>query len=316
MSSYEFGVYEQVLPMGWIGERPEDHRLVRQVGAPIPAAWRDVVVDRKLQCGVRVTMERCGFIEYDVEDWAPGLSNKPTGYLRETSAAALPALVQRLRLVNAHLALLHCAVAMHHENESVPVRRVRKDDLYTFAGIEDSPDFAWFGSDGPRQESVTPAERERAAEWLTLEMAETSLDWLDAVVAAGALFDLDQLSLGLDALGTHDFNTALGAFWYICESRLRKLASAHGLRYLKKDGTERSPMISEVIKDLEAAGLIGPKQREGLDEVREGRNALLHAGTESGQSMTDKCLALATELLAGVAAGLRARTPRPLFIVL
>jgi hypothetical protein len=303
--------------MGWIGERPDDHRLVREVGAPIPAPWQDVVVDRKLQCGVRVTMERCGFVEYDVQDWAPGLSKKPAGQLGETSAAALPTLVQRLRLVNAHLALLHCAVAMHHENESVPVIRVRKDDLYSYGGIDDSPDFAWFGPNGPRREYVTPVERERAADWLTLAMVDTSLDRLDAVVANDALFDLDQLNLGLDALGTHDFNTALGAFWYICESRLRKLASAHGFQYgTKKDGTPRSPMISEVVKDLEAAGLIGSKQKDGLDDVREGRNALLHAGTEADQSMTDKCLALATELLARIAPGLKARTPRPLFIAL
>lgn len=144
-------------------------------------------------------------------------------------------------------------------------------------------------------------------------MVEASLDWLDAVVANEALFDFDQLNLGLDALGTHNFNAALGAFWYICESRLLKRAKAHGLPVEKRGFTLGS---KQVIKNLAEAGKIGSDQRKKLEEALSGRNALLHRGTEASQSITDKCLELASELLADVAPGLKAREPRMLFVKL
>jgi hypothetical protein len=51
-------IYEPMLTIGWVGERPADHKLAWQDGTPIPAAWREVVVQRQLGCGVVVAMER------------------------------------------------------------------------------------------------------------------------------------------------------------------------------------------------------------------------------------------------------------------
>jgi hypothetical protein len=64
-----------MLTIGWVGQRPVDYQLAWQVGTPVPAAWREVVVKRRLGCGVVVAMERRGFTILDCARWPPGVAS-------------------------------------------------------------------------------------------------------------------------------------------------------------------------------------------------------------------------------------------------
>ncbi|MGC5021406.1 hypothetical protein [Micromonospora sp. DT47] len=307
----EFAIYEQVLPMGWIGDRPDDHRLARQIGTAMPDSWQQVVVDRKLRCGVTVTIERRGFTVYNVRGWPTGMPNYDPGWYRTAGRAAeaeLPALVQRLRLVNAHLSLLHCA-AMFHDNESPSVLRVRASDLYRYERSDDGVDGRWFVRGQAQRPVIGPSEGTRDNASLGLAVAETSLDWLDAVVANDALVDFDRLNQAQDALGTHDFSTALGALWQICESRLHKLALQAQLRVNPRI------RVSDLCKLLERHQLLATDLKSRLDSVREERNGLIHRGVEPSTQTAEECLDLATELLKAVVPNLAARAPHHLFLL-
>ncbi|GAA4474330.1 hypothetical protein [Phytohabitans houttuyneae] len=309
--THEFGIYEQVLPMGWIGDRPADYGVAGQVGANTPSLWQRVVVDRKLVCGVNVTMQQRGFTVYNVRGWPPGMPNYGGGWYRtvgQAAAAELPALVQRLRLVNAHIALLHCA-AMHHDNQSPPVLRVRSSDLYRYEPSEDGTDGWWVGQGRSEPSLIGPADGMRINDALPLAVAEAALDWLDVVVARDALVDFARLNQGQDALGTQDFSTALDALWQICESRLHKLAAEHHLNVRARAA------VSEVMRKLDQRVLLPAGVKDRLDQVREERNALLHQGAEPSAETAHECLSLATELLKTVVPDLATRAPKHMFLL-
>ncbi|MEU8158769.1 hypothetical protein [Micromonospora parva] len=307
----EFAIYEQMLPMGWFGDRPDDHRLARQIGATMPDSWQHIVVDRQLGCGVTVTMERRGFTVYNVRGWPAGMPSYAPGWYRTAGRAAeaeLPALVQRLRLVNTHMSLLHCA-AMFHDNESPSVLRVRASDLYRYERSDDGVGGMWFGRGQAQRPVIGPAEAIRDNSPLGLAAVETSLDWLDAVVANDALVDFDRLNQGQDALGTHDFSTALGVLWQICESRLHKLAVQGQLK------VDPRIKVSDLCKLLERHQLLATDLKRRLDVVREERNGLIHRGVEPSAQTAEECLDLATKLLKSVVPNLATRAPHHLFLL-
>lgn len=307
----EFAIYEQVLPMGWFGDRPNDYRLVWQIGAPIPDSWRRIVVDRKLACGVSVTIERRGFTVYNARHWPDGMPSYDPGWYHTAgrpAEAELPALVQRLRLVNAHLSLLHCA-AMFHDNESPLVLRVRASDLYRYEHSDDGVDGVWYAQGQPQPAHIGAEEGRRMNAALGVAVVETSLNWLDTVVAKDALVDFDRLNQAQDALGTHDFSTALGALWQICESRLRRLAFQHQLRVKDRIG------VGDLCERLAQSQLLATDLKSRLDIVRGERNGLIHRGVEPSGPTTHECLDLATELLKSVVPNLATRAPRHLFLL-
>jgi hypothetical protein len=308
----EFAIYEQMLPMGWIGDRPDDFRLAGQIGTAIPDSWQSTVVNRKLACGVTVTMERRGFTVYNVRDWPAGMPSYEPGWYRTVEHAAkaeLPALVHRLRLVNTHLSLLHCA-AMFHDSVSPPVLRVRASDLYRYEPSEDGTGGVWFVQGQPQPAVIGAAEGARMHDALGIAAVETSLDWLDAVVENDALVDFDRLNQAQDALGTHDFSTALGALWQICESRLHKLAAQHQLRVDARIG------VKDLCKRLEHHQLLATDLKNRLDVVREERNGLIHRGVEPTSATAHECLDLATKLLRTVVPNLTTRPPHHLLLLL
>lgn len=71
-------IYEPVLPMGWIGERPVDHELAWQPKAEIPQGWCDAIVVKRLRCGIEVIAQTRGFVIYDFSGWSPGIA-RPAG---------------------------------------------------------------------------------------------------------------------------------------------------------------------------------------------------------------------------------------------
>ena len=144
---------------------------------------------------------------------------------------------------------------------------------------------------------------------LGLAVAETSLDWLDAVVANHALVDFDRLNQAQDALGTHDFSAAVGALWQICESRLHELAVKHQLNL------EVRINVSKLCKRLEQSQLLATDLKNRLDVVREERNRLIHYSVEPSVTTAHECLDLATELLKSVVPNLATRAPHHLLLL-
>ena len=100
-------IYDPMIPMGWLGGEPTDRVVALEPGAPVPADWTDVVVRHRLACGIEVTAQRRGFTVYDFAGWAPGVPAHARAIrtLGESSRAAKPGLVQRLRAINTHLTL-------------------------------------------------------------------------------------------------------------------------------------------------------------------------------------------------------------------
>ena len=72
----------------------------------------------------RGVAQRGGFTVYEFAGWPPGVTvhRRPIRTVREGSRAAKPALVQRLRVINTHLTLLHGA-AMSAASESPTVQK-------------------------------------------------------------------------------------------------------------------------------------------------------------------------------------------------
>jgi hypothetical protein len=289
------GVYEPMLPAGWIGERPADHELARQPGAAIPARWRDVVLTRRLGCGVEVRVELRGFAVYDFANWPPGVARPPaTGRIRtfaDVSNAAKPALVQRLRLINSHLTLLHAA-AMSCHDVSPSVMRVHERDLYRFDYPDDGGDGYWYRPYGELLPTdVTFGDRARFGTMPTATF-ELSLDWLDAVVATGTLIEFDLLNQTQAGLATHDYALAVVAGWTVCELRARALGAG------VPGGNARD--VSKVCDALEQHGMVSGSLAQRMGILRKRRNKWLHSGAEPDEQVALEALRLATELLRGV----------------
>ena len=219
-------IYEPMLPIGWVGQRPADHLLAWQDGTPVPAAWRKVVVQRRLDCGVVVAMERRGFTTLDCAKWPPGVANAGLPRMLtvgELSEAAKPALIARLRLANSLLTLLHAA-SMAKSNESPRVARVHDRDLYRFDYPDESDEGYWYHPlGGVLPEVVTAADHHRIGV-IPTPTVDLALDWLDKVVSEDALVAFDLLNQTQAALVTHDYGLAVVAGWTVCELQVRARA--------------------------------------------------------------------------------------------
>ena len=220
-------IYEPMRPMGWIGKQPSDHELVRKPGTPIPDGWYEVVVNRQLVCGIQVTVERRGFAIYDFAAWRPGVAHPPAVPARtigQASQTAKPSLIWRLRAMNSHLTLLHAA-AMSRHDESPSVTRVHATDLYRFDYPKEGDVGTWYRPlEDDLPTTVTVGDRARFGV-MPIETFDLSLDWLDAVVADGALIEFDLLNQTQAALATYDYALAVVAGWTVCELRVRALSS-------------------------------------------------------------------------------------------
>jgi hypothetical protein len=289
-------IYEPMLPVGWIGEQPTDHRLASLPGTAIPSHWYDHIIDRSLSCGIKVRAERRGFTVYDFASWAPGVvrvrarsSGRRFRTFGDLSEASKPALIQRLRVMNAHLTLLHAA-AMAQHSESPTVVRVHERDLYRFDYPEGNGDGFWYrplGDSAPT--TVSPGDRARFG-IMPIETYDLSLAWLDHVIATNQLISFDLLNQTQAALGTHDYAQAVVAAWTICELQVRQRASD----------------LPEVRERTGAAAVLGVMERSGrlsadltqrLHVVREGRNKWLHTGESPDEGLALQAQEVAVELL-------------------
>lgn len=303
-------IYEPMLPMGWFGDQPTDHALSFEPGIPIPPGWCEVTVRRRLSCGIEIGVERRGFAVYDFADWLPGVARPPgTPAIRTLAAAseaAKPALIQRLRIMNAHLTLLHAA-AMHQHNESPPVMRVHANDLYRFDYPDESNEGYWYQRLGDTLPThVTAVDRTRIGTMQTATF-ELSIDWLDDVIAAGMLIEFDLLNQIQAALATDDYALAVVAGWTICELRIR----AAGLAISRGNANK----VSVIVDTLVQHGLISKAVGDRLHELRRRRNSWLHSGVEPTEQVALESLRLATTLLQGTVPNLTTRATRRLLIL-
>lgn len=288
------GIYEPIQPHGWIGSRPDDHRLIRQAGAPVPEAWCDEVVNTDLRCGIRVTAQRRGFVVYDFAGWPPGVANRErtTRTLHEASAAATPALIQRLRVMNAHQILLHSAM-MVTSNEASPVTRVGNRDLYGWDRDEDGTEY-WSSWAGTLRDTVTRVDQSRTGS-VPVAAFERSLTWLDDVVTNSSLIEFDLLSQAHAAIATHDRASAVVAGWTVCELSLNHLNNRLQQPLPALHG--KTPNAKKLMDHLMKAGALDPMTRTRLHDVCDQRNAWLHAGQEPANKVALEALDLATLML-------------------
>jgi hypothetical protein len=305
-ASAHFGPF---LPMGWLGDRPSNHELQVSKGTPFPSEWLEVAVQRRMAYGIEITADRRGFLIYGFGQWAPGLSRskRPLGAkrrfrtVRDVSEGAKPALIQRLRVMNAHLSLLH-GVAMYVHNESPEVRRVTDRDLYRFDYPDDSAEGVWFRPPGERlPDTVTALDRERLGV-TPLATFSLSVDWLELVLQADALIDFDLLNQTQSALRTHDYCLAVVAGWTACELRLRALARTFPLPGLSTKST-----AEEVCRVLADGGHLAPELTPRLATLRQRRNHWLHRGTEPEEGTAIEAVYLAAELLRSAVPDLKVR---------
>jgi hypothetical protein len=220
-------IYEPMLSAGWIGDIPPDRDLVHDAGAPVPGHWTDVVVRRRLQCGIELTVQRRGFAIY--VDWVPGMVRPPgtPGILTyaELSMTAKPALIQRLRVINSHLTLIHAA-SMSCDDTSPPVMRVNYRDLYAFDYPDEGGPGYWYRyMVGTLGDVVTRIERRRIGN-TPIATFDLSCDWLDTVIRMDALIEFDLLNQTQVAAASHDYALAVIAGWTICEIGLRRLSQS------------------------------------------------------------------------------------------
>ena len=288
-----------MIHMGWVGGEPANPKLTYQPGAAIPNDWHDVVITQNLACGIEITSQRSGFTVYDFAGWPPGIPASGASTqggvvyqtLSESSRAAKPALVQRLRVINVHLTLLHAA-AMAEVQESPTVVRVGERDLLR-QDIDDLGHEFWYRTNGGSvSQVVTDSDRERFGVMSTSAFA-VSLQWLDAVIAADLLTEFDLLNQAQTAVSTHDYPLAVVAGWTVCELRTRALAS--GL-----PGIAPRSGADGVTRALSKNGLIQPGMAARLNTVRTQRNKWLHSGKDPSEADAVAAMDLAANLLSSI----------------
>jgi len=306
-------IYEPMIPMGWIGSEPVGRYIGWELGRELPPDWCDVVVSRRLDCGIAVTTQRRGLTVYDFTEWTPGVPQflRRPGRLfptfGESSEAAKPALVQRLRVINTHLTLLHAATLVL-DGQSPIVIRVNERDLLRLEYPDDGGDAYWFlplGGGLPTAVTVNDSRRHLI---LSITACDRALEWLDAVVAADALIVFDLLNQTQAAVSTHDYALAVVAAWTICELRTR--AAAAGLPGVSASSTARS-----VCNALAHAALVPSSVVTRLHTIRERRNAWLHSGAEPVEAEALEAMELATVLLRDVVPDLTIRTTSDLLML-
>jgi hypothetical protein len=194
---------------------------------------------------------------------------------------------------------------MFHERVSPPVVRVRIGDMYRYDQDEDGVGGSWSARGRSLPEHVVAADDNRMHDVLQTVIVETSLDWLDAVVAADALGDFDRLNQALEALQTHDFRTAFGLLWLICESRLHVVAARHGLHRSEELN------VDKLCERLAAVHLLDADVKDRLDRLRRERNGVMHRNVEPSPESSRECLDLAILLLSAVVMDIDARVPEP-----
>ncbi len=307
-------IYDPMILMGWIGGEPSDRELMWRPGAAVPTDWCNVVVSHTMRCGIAVTAERRGFTIYDFAGWQPGRpaprATQPGRValqrFGDASRAAKPALVQRLRIINSHLTLLHAA-SMSNANTSPTVVRVGERDLFRH-DITDGGDDYWYQLAGPgAADVVTITDRHRFGV-IPAGTFVQALDWLDEVITADALVSFDLLNQTQTAISTHDYPLAVVAAWTVCELRTRRLA--HGL-----PGLQARQKSVDVCKALDNAGRLLPPLVTRLDAVRRSRNAWLHSGTEPTEDEAVEAMHAAVELLRDVVPQLLLRPTSSLLIL-
>jgi hypothetical protein len=295
-------IYESTFPMGWIGARPADYDLVSELGEKIPNGWREVVIDRNLACGIKITAEVRGLTAYDFSGWRQGVAEPVPDQrhiitIGQVMEASKPAMIWRLRVINSHQTLLHAA-AMFHRNESPLVTRVNAFDLYSFEYPDDCGGGTWYGPLGEMLPSaITLADRRRIGV-MPITTFELSLDWLQAVVERGALIEVDLLNQAQAALATHDYALAVVAGWTICELRISRLSQLPGKESAKKK-----------IEALRQSGVIAEALADRLHGLRNHRNNWLHSGKEPDQGTASEAALLAAQLLRTVIPDLNIRPP-------
>lgn len=307
-------IYDPMIPMGWIGSEPADRDLAWQLGSPVPPKWDDIVVSRRLSCGIAVTAQRRGFTIYDFAAWSPGVPSRAASRpgrpalrtLGDSSRAAKPALVQRLRVINTHLTLLHAA-AMTLAGESPTVTRVGERDLFRH-DVDDAGDDYWSQPLGAGVAAVVTVMDRNRFGVMPAATFDAALAWLDDVVTAGALVEFDLLNQTQAAVSTHDYALAVVAGWTVCELRIRALTAAlPGIAARAGAGT--------VLTELERAGRLPPPLVARLHTIRDRRNAWLHSGVEPDEAQAIEAMQLGVELLRAVVPSLTLRPTSSLLIL-
>lgn len=308
-----------MLPMGWIGGEPLDRTLMYHVGTPVPVDWTDTVAARTLTSGIGFSVERRGFAIYNFEQWPPGVSSpvsrpgcspRRLATLGESSEGAKRAVIQRLRVMNAHLTLLHGA-EMHLHREAPEVQRVLERDLYRFdyPDPEDGGEGYWYRPTGEHlPDHITGYDSKRVGT-VHLDALDLSLNWLDAVITTDSLLEFDLLNQTQFAAGGHDYALAVTAGWTICELELQALARKYEIALPARTN------ISKVANALLNANHVSSALVIRLTSVREARNRWLHSGSEPDEEAAFEAQALATDMLQTFVPDLKLST-RPGLLIL
>lgn len=277
-------IYEPMLPFGWIGNPPSGSRIPPPVGSSTPASWREVVVDKSLSCGIRVTAERCGLTTYHFDGWPPGIMARRMMTVAESERLNGSAFDSRLAVMNVHQVLLHSAALFHDEGAPV-LTRVAQEHLLSWE-IDEAEGLGYWRSlrNGPVVDMVTAVEAQRCGS-VSAEAFHRSLEWLDDVVKADRVGEFARLAKTWLAVARRDHMAAVFDGWGICEGRIKELQGA-----AKASANDR-------IRDLVAAGRIDPTTQGQLTKLREVRNDVTHDQTDPGNESAHDALAVATHML-------------------
>lgn len=280
--------------MGWLGGEPPDFSIatIPLAGMTVPPSWRESIVDRDLSAGVRIVMERSGFVRYFFRGWAPGERREEPEdeYSFEDDAAAVNA---QLALMNAHRLLVHSSV-VRLQAKSLGPGRVGHADLvhgrgHDFQaggpGLFDSP-FLVSNRDSARFLSTSTAALDAAAGEL-----ERVLNHADGERVVGRL---DILNRAMAAFSNHESAHALIDAWTICEQLIQQywtdyveraggtLTMSDGLVVERMNARRRQLLegtaypVSVVLQVLELAGEISHERFRTLNAIRSGRNGWMH----------------------------------------
>lgn len=301
-----------MVAMGFLGGRPsEEAEWVVVAGSPVPASWQEEVVSRSVHAGVSVTANRRGFVCFDFEGWRPGrVGAGGARTMREWSEVARPVLIQRLRLMNAHLTLVHAAAA-HRSGENAPVRRVRESDVYTPEMTDEGERYWLCPRLGPYPEREVQEWEVRTRQGFELPKStlETALDWLDvALVNGDLLIPLDLMNQAQVAATGHDYALAVVAGWTVCELQIRAFA--------RSVGSSAKGTADDVAQKLEGRGHLTAQEATKLASVRRKRNKWLHKGVEPAADDASGAIAIAAEQLERALPNFTIRTGAPRWVLL
>ena len=295
---------------GWLGGAPDDWDWEQTRilwGRPHPDSWKEVVFDRRLSVGIRVTAERWGLVRFDFQDWPPGMRSSVENESFDFDVA-VEVVMRRLKVMNIHLLMAHVAL-LDIDNLATDTVHLSHFDIVNYRddgmggpGLWRIP-FVVGHQDVGRHFVIGEGVLTRSVELLDQVMSGSDTHWEQ----------YDLILLGHSMFQQHDYAQALIAAWAVSEQLVsekwrgylaqldRDVTLSDGTVVRRINADRRQALVqnpdypmARVTQILELSDQLDHELFRSLNTVRKSRNDWLHNlirpdATSAALALTSAC---------------------------